>query len=643
MASPGCHGSSTLAIGRSPTTRPGGGRVAPAGAFTLQILAGEPVIVVTTGIAAGILALSARDPIRRVSRLAAICTLAILLAAIQLLPAASRSRESARTEGLDIETVLKWSSPPQRAAELLWPRAWGDPMRIDDGLYFGWSVHDRQFAYLYSIYPGQLVLLLALAALLRWPVRYRPAWWLMIGSGVFLALGGYNPLLRWLVETSPLLSQIRFPEKFLLLATSALAFTAALGWQRLLEARTTRETPLEDFPLALAGVLAGLNVLFLVVLSQRPDVGEWFARVNSALVLSPETQQLAVLFFRQELLVALVVSLASMLLLALHRWRSVPRPLLVPLVLVALTADLWIYNRSLTPTVAAAELLEPPRPIAALAPAGERIFTDSQFWQNQRVTLKDERAGPSILWSLVERADPYLATLWNLRYAVHSDFDLMATAPAQDAARALKRSWGDPEATRRILGAWGVRHIALNRPVSDVLSDRLSGYDTPQIAIGPNPAYQDPHRFEPRVVLHGSLEEAIEGEFRERFQQPHWVSSGRQGSVELDPRAEIIALEEAPGHLEILYRSDGQGAMTLAHTWAAGWRASVDGESLPLLRGSLGTMGVFVPPGERRLVVDYREPTLSYGAAISLLTLATLLLSYLIGPHLALTPGRIRQ
>ena len=269
----------------------------PSAAFAAQILAGEPVIVLTTGLAAVSLALTAETHrAHKTARLVAISAVAVLLASAQLIPTYARLEGSARAEGLDRDETLEWSAHPRRVIELLWPRAWGDPMRIDEDLYFGWSVHDRQFPYLYSLYPGQLTVLLAFAALARWKIRHRLAWLAMIGGGLFLGAGAYNPLLLWLGRTTSVLSQIRYPEKLLLLSTVALVFAAALGWQRLLDARTEGDVPLEDFPVALAATLTGINMLLLIVLWKRPDVGEWFARTNSVLPLDAETQRHAATF-----------------------------------------------------------------------------------------------------------------------------------------------------------------------------------------------------------------------------------------------------------------------------------------------------------------------------------------------------------
>lgn len=189
--------------------------VLPTAAFALQILAGEPVVVLTTGLAASALALAARDgKTLRVTRLAVICLLAVLLTAVQLLPTYLRLADTPRADGLDLDGVLAWSTSPWRFVETVWPRAWGDPMRIDEDLFFGWSLHDRQYPYLVSIYSGQLILFFALGALALWRVRHRFAWLAMIGGGIFLATGAHNPVIPWLGHFVPFLRRFAIPRSF---------------------------------------------------------------------------------------------------------------------------------------------------------------------------------------------------------------------------------------------------------------------------------------------------------------------------------------------------------------------------------------------------------------------------------------------
>ena len=86
-----------------------------------------------------------------------------MLAAVQWLPAAVRFAGSPRAGGLVSGRATVWSAPPARLVELVFPRFFGDPMRDFEGLFFGWNLHDRDFPYVASLYPGLLLTVLAIA------------------------------------------------------------------------------------------------------------------------------------------------------------------------------------------------------------------------------------------------------------------------------------------------------------------------------------------------------------------------------------------------------------------------------------------------------------------------------------------------
>lgn len=601
----------------------------PTIALALQILAGEPVMVLTTGLVVLTLALARPPRARRLARLAVICLLAALLAGVQVVPTLTRFADTPRSGGLADERSLAWSTSPGRALELVWPHAWGDPMRLDEGLFFGASMHDRRFPFLFSIYPGQLVVLLTLAALARWPIRYRWSWLLLAGGGLFLAAGAHNPVVAFAVRSLPALASIRYPEKFLLLTTSALAFAAALGWQHLLAARERPGIPLEDFPLALATVLAGFNALLLGVLAWRPDVAAWFARTRSALPATPELEARAVEFFRSELTTTLIVSCLAAGVFALHRHRRTASSVLVVATLALLVGDLFQANHRLTPIVAAADVLTPPRILAERDPSRGRLFTDRLFVGPPNMTVKTDRPGPAQLWSQVERADPFIATLWGFEYALNVDFDLMATVPARRALDELRLVWHDGTRSRRLLGAWSVRYLGFNRPVREILEARAQGREIARLRLEENPYYRPPVRFESRVVLHRTLEDALAAERSVESSGAHWVDLRLPDSTHVaglaGARPEILTLSQRPATVELRYASLDPAPLTIARTFDRGWRATVDGSSVEIFETGLGMMGLLLPAGEHELELRFRQTGLASGVAASLAAVIILL------------------
>ncbi|MFY9821377.1 MAG: hypothetical protein WAM82_08345, partial [Thermoanaerobaculia bacterium] len=194
------------------------------GTLSLQLLNGEPSTAIMSGVALLAFAASAagRQPgawqrLRRSLRVLVPIAFAAALAAVQLLPTLGRLVGSPR-QGLAAGHAMHWSLPPQRLVEIVLPRFYGDPARIAEGLFFGGEINDGQFPYVESLYPGLLLAVVGAAALLRGRIPRRAAWGLAFGAGIFLALGRHNPLYAGLRRAVPVLSVLRYPEKFAILA-----------------------------------------------------------------------------------------------------------------------------------------------------------------------------------------------------------------------------------------------------------------------------------------------------------------------------------------------------------------------------------------------------------------------------------------
>ena len=150
-------------------------------AFSMQLVIGEPVTALQTGIVLGCYAIARgareggwRMAARQVGGVALICAVALLLAAIQVVPAVDHLADSGRGRGISFAEITEWSTPPLRFLEPLFPDILGrwnlgkTPIIAAVGLY----PQHRQPLFV-SIYGGLAVAILALAGLLA---RIRGAW-----------------------------------------------------------------------------------------------------------------------------------------------------------------------------------------------------------------------------------------------------------------------------------------------------------------------------------------------------------------------------------------------------------------------------------------------------------------------------------
>ncbi|HSF41502.1 MAG TPA: hypothetical protein VLT87_17010 [Thermoanaerobaculia bacterium] len=590
-------------------------------ALALQLLNGEPSTVVMSGL--GLLALAAaRLRPAAVARVAVPCAVGLALAAVQLLPTLGRLADSPRSGGLSAEQATVWSSPPARLVEIAFPRFFGDPARAQEGFYFGWNLHDRDYPYVASLYPGLLLAVLGLAAILKWPVPRRGAWALAALAGAFLALGRHNPLFEAVREAVPVLSVLRFPEKFAVLLVLALLFAGALGWHWLLGEREAGRPQSADFPLALAGVLLATAVTLAALVHQAPRVAAWFIRAHGAPGLSPERQAAGLDFLRAESWMAVATAAAVVGLLALCRWRRPPRRLLEGLAVLLLGLDLWRYGHGLVKTLPASVYAEPPRLAAPLLPAQSRMYVEPLPEGEPELFARVGDPGEALARANIARLEPYSGVLWLIPYALHEDYDLMLTGWARRSLAVLHAERGQPEVARRYLGAWNVGTILERKPAAEWTAELAQDPGAPPSRAVPNPHLLRRYRFVPRAVFHATWEDAVRAA-RERgwtvAGEEHCVRPGSSpGALGFTVPPRPLSINDQGGLLRLHYRAEEGAFFVAAVTFDTGWRATLDGGTpLEVWPTAAGQMGMALPPGEHRLELEYTDPLVPLGAAVT--------------------------
>ncbi len=486
------------------------------GALALQLLNGEPVTVVVSGLGLLCLAASAaaRNP-RAAPRVLVPVAAALALAAIQLVPTLGRLADSPRAGGVEAGQAATWSAPPARLVELVFPRFFGDPARPQAGAFFGWNLHDRDYPYVASLYPGLLLTVLGVCALALWPIPRRGAWALAIVLGAFLALGRHNPLFEPLRQAVPLLAALRYPEKFAILAVACLGFAGALGWQRLLDERRAGRYAAADFPLALALVLLATATTLTALLYLTPRAALWFIHSYGGPDLQPRDVVRGLAYLRGEGWAAVATAAAVAALLALCRWRRAPERVLLLAAVGLLAADLWHYGHGLVATIPAEAYREPPPLARAMAPMapGSRVWVEPAAESGPELIRRGGDPRRAIVRALLGRLEPYSGTLWGHSYAMHEDYDLMLTRWARlslSVAETERRNDPEmPEMFRRYLGAWNVGTLLVRKPQAKWAREVARDPDAPPVRPEVNPRVQPRIRFAPRASFHESWENAL--------------------------------------------------------------------------------------------------------------------------------------
>ena len=573
--------------------REGGKQIAVAGAAAaMQMLTGGPEIILMTWLFCGALGLgelfrSVTPRRKKFSRSVMVALLAAGLSAAQLLPFLDLLRHSYRDTSFNDSG---WAMPADGLANFLEPL-----FHCFEAGHGTFVQHDQYWTA--SYYMGVGTLLLALAAICgvrEWRVRLLA---LTLLASVSLALGSHGPVYAAIKAVLPQLNFIRYPIKFVALATFALPLLAgyAVVWHQKAD---TKPASSRNLFWTIAIILLGLLAVVLWVERYHPmPQDDWAAVWQNAV-------------WR-----AAFLALTPALLLALRRVTE--RKLQVLLrggLVLLLWLDIFTLAPEVNPTVARA-VFEPGlgRVYANLPPqpvAGE-----------PRVAQTAAAAERVRFGSFPKAEEDYLAR----RVWLYNNCNLIDDVPAIDGFYSLY-----PSRTEKVLGLLddgGTRHVELNG-----LMDFLGVARVNLVSSDTGPLqWAGRTNFLPLVTAGQMPEFADDTNTLAKLAEP-----------EFDPRKIVLLEPDAAAHLTARNRSDVKIAslqiapekMTMEVTAPAPamvvvaqgfyhpWHAYVDGKRAELLRANFAFQAVEVPAGQHQLRFLYEDDLFRIGLALSIGTLA---------------------
>jgi hypothetical protein len=543
-------------------------------AFGLSTLGGEPAVTLIGAAAFVAVAIRAGKGSRPRATAAAFGALVLGagIAAVQILPAALEVARSAR--GIEMRPehgALFWSVRPSRVLTLLEPGLTGDPAG-DAASFWGAGTFDAGSPYFEDLALGLVPLLLATVAW-RDP-RGRAAVLLALG-GAILSFGRFLPGYSVLAAVLPV---VRYPEKWWLLVTFALASAAAIGVEQVFLG--DGETRRGAFDLLRRGaiVLAAFCGVLLALAIGAEDFlrrGLWAVGLGAG-----ETSGTAV---AGALRSPLILGTLSLVLIAAVTWlvarNRLPAPLFAGILSLLFIAD---AARRVAGTCPAGppDLYSRETPAVTLVrtAAGHGRFYDDAADDVPTVARRTREGGG------FDRLRPAAGVAFGIRYAGENDVDRMTAAASVRFARGIASlRWGEEKIARlRTLGVTVVR--------------------TPEAP--PDPAgVVELGRFGGDRILR------IEGA-REEFT----LLPAGAGSVAVE--------ERRAGRARLKVRVALPAAvLSLSRTFDPNWRARLDGSELALYPADGFLAAATVPKGNHEIALQYENPAFGAGSALSLASL----------------------
>ncbi|GIK41247.1 MAG: hypothetical protein BroJett011_50800 [Chloroflexota bacterium] len=544
--------------------------------------------------------------------------LAMLLAAVQLLPTAEFMTQSPRSSGAERIFALTYSFWPWRLLTLLAPNFFGHPATGD---YWGYANYWEDHAYL-----GILPFLLALVAVgnygLRraWgPVRTEepmtshawrvvPFFAVLIPISLILAMGWNTPVYLWVFNFVPGFGFFQAPARLLIGYTLAMAVLAGIGAQSFKLTPASRRSWQRLLVGALGLAIAGIAGSFILTgrsqtfLAATMLLGLWLIISISLLLMRPRPR----LSFRET---------SPLSKETFWQWA------VLAVVIFDLLGAAWPLIPTLSPAIfrqpaASAEFLK-------AQPGEQRFFVDEEFDYTTKFDqyFRFTSFGPLDLshWQgLKETLIPNLGVYAGLASA--NNYDPLVVGRWQRLTDLLKDAGAAQRA--RLLALMHVGYFVDDGSHHVGPTLYTAGTITVQQVPDPLPrAY-----FVPQVYWAKNEAEVIS-----RLTSPDFDYHREVIIMEAEVKAEAEAKAEAgtvnvvtegANEVSLEVEAPSAGFVVLTDTYYPGWQATVDNQPAPIWPANLAFRAVAVEAGTHVIVFRYRSRSFTLGGWISVGALA---------------------
>jgi hypothetical protein len=600
------------------------------GAGALQIVAGSAEMA-AMGFAASVLIASAvvpwrgRPPRAALSIAGRVLTAAILMASLSAVlwaPTLEVLLRSARA-GLPAAVRTLWSVPPIGLARMLLPLPGAD---IPWAETWQERLFDTVPPFLPSLYLGLPALALVFAARHSSGRTFRWTATLLFVGALALALGRHAPFYGLAVQAFPPLAIFRYPSKAMLLVALAWALLVATGVDEALRTVEARGRA----TLVALGLLGALTV----------GIGSWLLSgatgLQSFLAPPPWAESLRAVSWGLGTGIVragvALVGVAALLAASRGRYR---RPSVQLAVLLCL-ADLTLAHRSLNLTTSRTLVAFKPPILEGLSPDDHRRLYVYEYFltpgSSRRYLGREDpyvilpRPGQATtpeLKVLSQRLYPFppVPGRWGLEGSFDVDTRGLYPRFVSTLVSLLRSVEGTP-LHHRLLRLGAVRWVIALHTLG--FEDLLLEKTVPSLFPEPIRRFAVPDSL-PRTYAVGAARAAdgpaalafLMGEsFDPTREIVLAVPAAALPSPDFHGTSRIVELKA--DRVQIEADLSGAGYVVLVDAFDPGWKASLDGRPVPVLRANLAFRAVRVPAGRHRLTMAYRPVGVWVGLGISL-------------------------